>query len=199
MKTVIKSFFIGLVSIICIILLFGEDILLFYKEIKEGISSTLVIPTIKEIKVEIKGAVHRPGVYTVAEGTSLWDMINICGLKDSADTQTINFAQKLIDEQVYYIPYVNSASESSTQSTISTIEKESSSVRNSSIASKININKATYEELISLPGIGEVKANKVLAYIAGGKKIISYEEFVTIIGGLKNEYLEEVKDKTILE
>lgn len=61
---------------------------------------------------------------------------------------------------------------------------------------KININLATFNELISLYGIGEARANKIIEY-RKNKKIETFEELKKVIG-VSNEIIERIKEKAFL-
>ena len=109
--------------------------------------------------VDIQGAVENPGVYEMAEGSRLSDLIESAGgLSEFADedqiARSINRAQPLIDGVKIYIPDIRN-----TQETVSTESKEGS---NHEAKLPININTATDNELESLPGVGEKTAQKII-------------------------------------
>ena len=114
----------------------------------------------KEIAVYIGGAVEKPNVYKLVEGSRIQDLVKVAGgFLDTAESKDINLAQKLNDED--YI-YVYSVGENEVDITNNIIGSESnSSVRKDG---RININKATVEELKSIDGIGEVRASKIVEY-----------------------------------
>lgn len=65
-----------------------------------------------------------------------------------------------------------------------------------SIADKININTASRDILISLYGIGEKRADKIIGY-RSSKKITSFEELKGVIG-VSNEIISRIKEKAVL-
>lgn len=65
------------------------------------------------------------------------------------------------------------------------------------IESKININTATKDVLISLYGIGDKRADKIIMY-RETKKITSYEELKTVIG-VSSAVIEQIKEKAVCE
>lgn len=120
-----------------------------------------------DIKVEIKGAVEKPGVYTVYKENRVEDLVKLAGgFLPNADRLRIRLADRLIDEGIIYV-YITGekANEQLLEIGINnnlTIDKTNSS--HNSKDSKININTATKEQLMTLTGIGEVKANSIIAY-----------------------------------
>lgn len=135
------------------------------------------------IKVDIKGAVKKPGVYEISSKKRVIDVISLAGgLSNNANTNYVNLSTKLKDEMVIWI-YTNDD--------ISKLELEKSSVKymvkecncptvdnttclnndsekeqkkDSSVNKLVDINKASIEELTTLSGIGEGKAKQIIEY-----------------------------------
>ncbi len=108
--------------------------------------------------VDVAGAVEKPGVYKLSSGSRIGDALVLAGgLSAKADREwvagTLNLAQILTDGEKVYIP-------STSQSTNSQIPKMES---NPASSHKININTASVSELDSLPGIGEARAQAIVA------------------------------------
>ena len=103
------------------------------------------------IIVAIDGAVERPGVYELPYGSRIHDLLEASGgYLSSSDLAAINQAALLIDGQRLFVP---------------TRETEASAKLAASPSPLlIDINRATAEELDQLPGIGEVKAEAIVAY-----------------------------------
>ncbi|AIG65347.1 helix-hairpin-helix domain-containing protein [Weissella tructae] len=107
--------------------------------------------------VDVKGAVKRPGIYQIQGGKRVIDAITLAGgLRGDANLQQINQATKVSDEMVIDVPVKgDQTSESAqTQSTHGTDAKNT----------LVNINKATEAELMTLPGVGQKRAQDILAY-----------------------------------
>ena len=104
------------------------------------------------IYVDIGGAVHRPGLYTLDKGARVKDGITVAGgTLPEADMSGINLAKKLNDEEKLFIPKLGQApSPQSTNNTAST--------------GVVSIQNGSKEELMSLPGIGEKTAEKIMEY-----------------------------------
>jgi len=123
-----------------------------------------------EIKVDIKGAVKMPGIYSVSLDKRVNDVINLAGgLLENADTININLSEKVYDEMVIIINYK-----------IDNITDDNVVVNN--INSKISINKANLEQLKTLPGIGESKALAIISYRENVGKFKSIEQLLEVKG-----------------
>ncbi len=110
---------------------------------------------VSKIYVYICGQVKHPGVYKFPKDARIVSAVEAAGgLTSKASPDSINQAQKMKDGQQIYIPSKTEASQKNSS------QKE----RAESDAGKININTAGKEELMSLPGIGEAKAQSIIAY-----------------------------------
>ncbi len=136
--------------------------------------------SIQECNVDIKGAILKPGVYSVSCDKNVNDVIEMAGgLTENADTSVTNLAKKINNEMVIII-YTHEEVENSNivDTVVKVIEKEcvcpniqNDSCINTEITGNIgeenglvNINTATLEELMSVPGIGEAKARAIIEY-----------------------------------
>lgn len=138
----------------------------------------------EKIVVHIEGYVLNPGVYELKEGARVIDAIEVAGgLAENASPQKINLAQRIFDEAYIYIP-----SEQDENFEVSQL----SSVMNSS--GKVNINRANVERLMSLPGIGESIAERIIAYRKKHGKFNSIEE-IKSVSGIGDRKFEEIEEK----
>lgn len=137
----------------------------------------------KEIIIDIKGAVASPGVYTLPNGSRVKDAIEKSGgLREDADTNYLNLSKLLADETVIII-YTKDEIQSFIDGNVSIryIDKECicPQIRNDGCISDnkitnrkeenqstslVNINTASKEELMTLSGIGDAKANLIIDY-----------------------------------
>ncbi|TLQ04968.1 transporter [Pediococcus stilesii] len=119
--------------------------------------------------VDVKGAVKNPGVYEVKDGMRVIDAVEIAGgMTDSADRKNINMAQQLSDQQVIYVPVKGEMKDTVAQQSENKASGGSAAEQNGSGSSKstklVNINSATKEELQSLNGVGEKKADQIINF-----------------------------------
>ncbi len=117
-----------------------------------------------ETYVDISGAVNKPDVYKITEGTRLKELIEIAGgLRNDADLAYVqrqyNFAALLKDQQKIYIPSLKEAGSSS--------GKDAG-------PGFVSINTSDESSLIDLPGIGSATADKIIS----GRPYSSIEELV---------------------
>ena len=112
--------------------------------------------TIKnELVVHVAGAVQNPGVYTLQDGSRVEDAITRAQLLPESDADALNRAALLSDGQKIVVPFAGEAqiSNPSTESETGTMPND-----------KVNLNHATLAQLMTLPGIGEVKAQAIMQY-----------------------------------
>ena len=165
------------------------------------------------VKVDIKGAVKNPGVYEVDENSRVSDVIEISGgLTNEADTSVINLSKNVIDEMVIIIYTKDEIEEMKKGSTsIKYIEKEcicpklendaciENSIDNvpdnnsSSTNGKISLNNASIDELMTLEGISEKKAQAIIEY-RKKHSFKSIEELLEV-DGIGTTTYEKIKDR----
>ena len=182
-----KQILIGFL-IICI-LSSGIGIFLFTKKPKKDKPKEEVILVKKDslekdnkettlYTVDIKGQINNPGIYTMEKGSRVIDVIEKAGgMNENADTSVINLSKKIQDEMVIIIysheEVINfektKEKEDEIQSTC--IQPNENALKNDACITptdkpngKISINNASKEELMTLPGIGESKANEIINY-----------------------------------
>lgn len=155
--------------------------------------NSLPKPT-QEVKVivDIGGAVKNPGVYEMEQNQRIVDLIEKAGgLNEKVDLQYfdkhINKAQKLSDGSKIYIPTI----EDKQQSTASSQTNTPTSVLGASTSNRLtNVNTASRSELIDLPEVGEVTAEKIIA----ARPYNSLQELISK-GALKQSQFDKIKDK----
>lgn len=134
-----------------------------------------------EICVYICGAVHEPGVYELPEGSRVHEALEMAGgMTEEAAAYALNLARIAVDGEQIYVP---DAEEIQGQSILS----------GSGYEKKVNINTASMEELMTLTGIGEAKAESIIRYREENGGFQSIEDLMEI-GGIKEGVFEKIKD-----
>lgn len=125
------------------------------------------------IYVELKGKVSFPGIYEINNSKYLYEIIEMAGgLLDSADVENINLVQLINVSCSITIPEKVK------------IEKPA----------LININYASLEQLITLPGIGQVLAEKIIEYRKTKGLFLTIEQ-IKEIPGIKDSVFNQIKDR----
>ena len=126
------------------------------------------------IFVDIKGDVKKPGVYQMKAGDRVKDAIDAAGgLTAEADSQKVNLAQRVEDQMVIVVPKVGEEAEAIPAGVTS---KETSK------EGKVNINTATVEELKTLKGVGEKKAEAIIEYRKKNGSFKTKEDLMKVRG-----------------
>ena len=166
------------------------------------------------LKVDIKGEINKPGIYSAKENSRVIDIINMAeGLTENADTTVINLSKKIEDEMVIIIYSKEEVSnftktkekekvlnenckhpENTDLTNDACIDYENNNISDTGI---ININKASLEELMKLPGIGESKAKSIISYREKNNGFNSIEEIKKVEGIGDNLYAQIEKVITI--
>jgi len=187
------SLFILLIVVIAINFLYQphEDINSDIAIIDEVSTSTEVDDS-TSFYVDIKGAVKHPGVYQVNDKMIVNDLVKLSGgLNRNAYTNNINLATKLKEGMVVYI-YSKNEVTSTTSITSSIVNDAYYEVNNNSSnnainnnqttkSSKININTASKEQLMSISGLGESKALAIIEY-RNSNKFNTIEDIKNVSG-----------------
>ncbi len=142
-----------------------------------------------KIYVYICGCVKSPGVYPCAEGTRVYEIIDMAGgLTEEAYVEALNLADIVQDKDKIYVPDMESFQNQENLSG-SDIDIENSSKK----SSLININTASLSELTTLPGIGESRAKDIIEYRTKQGKFNCKEDIMKI-NGIKEAAYSKIKD-----
>lgn len=134
----------------------------------------------EDIVVYITGEVNKAGVYKVKEGQRLDDLLKMAGgPSPKANLEAINLALKLVDEMKVVIPSLDA--------------KEQTFFSEKPIDDRIDLNLASKEELMTLDGIGEKTAEKIIAY-REKNQFIKIED-ITKVSGIGTKTFESIKEK----
>ncbi|MDD6720261.1 MAG: helix-hairpin-helix domain-containing protein [Lactobacillus porci] len=153
-----------------------------------------------KVVCDISGAVKEEGVYTLKSGSRLQDLIDAAGgLTSRAQIKAINRSLLLQDQDKVYIPYKGEKTAAAPTAGIASnaaasSSSSSSSPAASSAAGKVNLNTATAADLQKLNGIGEKKAEQIIAYReqkGGFKSIDELKE----VSGIGDKTFDALKDQ----
>ena len=147
------------------------------------------------IMVHITGQVYNPGLVQLESGSRVIDVVNKAGgLTSEADLDRINLARKVADEEKIYIPRIGEDIDENKEE-IQTVQDSGSEEGNS--GGKININTASKEEIMTLPGIGEVLATRIIEYRENNK--FATIEDIKNVSGIAQRKFEGTKNLIIAE
>ncbi len=145
---------------------------------------TEVLPLV----VYVCGEVVNPGVYELTSGMRICDAVDAAGgLTKKASRDYWNLAEELTDGQMLYFPTAEEA------------EKRKESVAETAADTggtadgKVNINTADISQLLTVPGIGQTRAEAVLAYRQEHGSFQCIEDIMKV-SGIKNGLFEKMKD-----
>lgn len=115
------------------------------------------------ITVYVSGAVARPGLYELPAGIRAQEAVEAAGgFTEAANQEKVNLAKKLKDGSQVNVPALKGSKKAIT-GTNASADKESVGSQQKQ-AGLININTASITELDSLPGVGEVTAQRIIEY-----------------------------------
>lgn len=156
--------------------------------LEEGNISTNIVEEKDDIKIHIAGEVISPGIYVLEEGSRIDDAIRYAGgITENADLDKVNLAYEVSDGEKIYIPSI--------------FDEEIEYTFNSEATSnttKVNVNKATSEQLQTINGIGPALAEKIIAYRTKNGKFSSIED-IKNVSGIGDKKFESIKDYIVVK
>ena len=136
------------------------------------------------ITVDVKGAVKSPGIYDLPVGSRINDAVQKAGgLTDNADSKSINLAQRISDEALVYVPTKEEA----------TNQEAYSNATNTKENKKVNLNKASLEELKQVKGLGAKRAQDIIDHRESNGKFKSVDELKKV-SGIGAKTIEKLKE-----
>lgn len=148
--------------------------------------------SINDKKVYISGEIINSGVYDIKDGDRLDDLVKRAGgFTEKADLDSINLAMRLEDQMKIYIPNIDENQNISAANTNLGVGAVDSS-NSDTLDKKINLNFASKEELMSLPNIGEKRAQAIIDYRQENK--FEKIEDIKNVSGIGDKYFEAMKD-----
>jgi competence protein ComEA len=138
--------------------------------------------------VDVVGAVRRPGLYRLAQGTRVADALSRAGgLTPKADRTLVNLAAPLADGEQVIVPVrVSGAGAAGI----------SGGSGSAAPAGPVHLNVATLEQLDALPGVGPVTAQKILDYRQKHGAFGSVDE-LDAVPGIGPARLDQLRDLVV--
>lgn len=199
---------------------FGDGNVLESSTSADGISDAAVSDS--GIMVYVCGAVNNSGVYELSDGSRIADAVEAAGgFSEEADTEYLNLAMVVSDGMKIQVPTVDETRQlkdsdgqdpssgtqaGGEQSDTFVVNSEGEAVDTNKAASSdsgscsdnsnglVNINTATVEELCSLSGIGESRANAIITYREQNGPFQCIEDIMKV-SGIKDKVFEQIKDR----
>ncbi|WP_260332810.1 helix-hairpin-helix domain-containing protein [Clostridium chauvoei] len=166
-------------------------------EVEEAISEVVVnkdeVLEKETLTVEIKGEVKKPDVYILNKGSIIKDLIEASGgLTENSDISKINRADELQNHQLIVIPNINDKDKE--VEVVQGGDNNNVESNSSKTSNKVNINTADLNELKTINGIGDSKAQSIITHREKNGKFKTIDDIknVTWIG---EKIFENIKDK----
>ena len=143
------------------------------------------------VYVYVCGAVNAPGVYELKKDARVFEAITLAGgMTAEAAPEAVSQARTVADGEQIYVP------------TVREVQMQGSGVEdivtgNADVSGKVNINTAGKEELMTLTGIGEAKAQSILDYREEHGSFGSIEELMQI-EGIKEGVFNKIKQDIMI-
>lgn len=140
------------------------------------------------IYVQVSGAVRNPGVYALPEGSRVFQAVELAGgLTEEAEPRSLNQAQPVTDGQMIWVMTAGEAAAQENPSASPSADMETKD------DGKVNLNSATKEELMQLPGIGAAKAASIIAWREANGSFAQIEDLMKI-EGIKEGVFSKIED-----
>ena len=139
-----------------------------------------------DMRVQVSGAVMSPGVYAVTEGDRVMDAIAAAGgVRPNGDLSGINLARRVQDEAHYHVPFLGETQPAPILSGPATRGDKPAT-------SPIDLNTAAAQELETLPGIGPVMADRIIAHREANGPFATVDD-VESVPGIGPKTLESIR------
>jgi competence protein ComEA len=166
----------------------------------------------QQMYVDVKGSVKQPGVYPFSKNERVQSAVaKAGGFLPNADVDRINLAQPLTDGMVVWVPAkgekqagnavpvscpCSPAPPASSNNSTTGVSASRTAVPTGE--DKVNINTATLQQLMTLPGIGETRAQAILAYREKHGSFRTPEQLKQV-GGIGDKMFERLKNHIVAE
>ncbi len=135
--------------------------------------------------VYVCGAVVNPGVYELPENSRVYEAVAMAGgMTEDAGTEAVNQAEIVTDGQMLRIPTI---------AEVLAAQEDASGDSGATDDGLLNINQAEVADFMTLPGIGQSKAEALVKYREEHGKFSSIEEIMNV-DGIKEGVFNKIKD-----
>jgi competence protein ComEA helix-hairpin-helix repeat region len=165
------------------------------KPLNDGKNSSEELTTDSQsLCVYICGAVEAEDVYQVPPGSRVNDVLKLAGgFSEDAATRYVNLAEEVRDGERIYIPYEDELDIDMVKGIMD--DDSHASPDNEADGEKlVNINTAGKEELMTLPGIGETRAEDIIRYREQNGEFEKVDDIMNV-NGIKEGTFNKLKDK----
>ncbi|SER71154.1 helix-hairpin-helix domain-containing protein [Lachnobacterium bovis] len=143
------------------------------------------------VVVYVCGQVNKPGVYQLSANKRINDAVELAGgFKPEAAVEYHNLADKLLDGQKIYVPSRLEVQNQAIPNENTSVNDQSKNVQDDG---KVNLNSATKEQLMTIKGVGEKKADSIIDYRTKHGNFSKIEDLKNI-AGIKDGLLNKIKD-----
>jgi competence protein ComEA len=155
-----------------------------------GLGAGAAGPSHARVVVDVVGAVRRPGLYRLEQGSRIADAVaRAGGATPKAELSQVNLAAPLADGEQVVVPKRGAAGAAFPGTTGSASGRGSPSA-------PIQLSTATLEQLDTLPGVGPSTAQKILDYRAKHGAFGSVEE-LDAVPGIGPKRLDQLRDLVV--
>ncbi|MDE6363973.1 MAG: helix-hairpin-helix domain-containing protein [Lachnospiraceae bacterium] len=149
----------------------------------------------RQVYIYLCGAVALPGVYCLAEGSRLYEAVELAGgLTQEADENCLNMARQITDGEQIVILTLDEAASLKEAGAYKYPTEAAAQASTPQEAGLVNINTATVPELTSVSGIGESRAKAIVDYREKYGRFGSIED-IKNVDGIKDGLFSKIKDK----
>lgn len=153
-------------------------------------------PTPRDIAVYVSGAVATPGVYTFHPGSRAQDALAAAGGPlDDADLEHVNLAAPLSDGEQLAVPHQGEATPAPAGSRTATRARGPTPTPQGIWL--LNINSASAGDFRALPGVGQVTADRLVAYRQQNGPYASVDDLVK--AGLRKTELARIRSRLTVQ
>lgn len=168
------------------------------EETEEKVTETDMREDVGLCYVYVCGAVNEPGVYLLPVGSHIFEAVEMAGgMTEDAAEEAVNQAEPLTDGQMIKIYTQEEMLEKASEQELADGQQEQTG-QSAKWDGKVNINTATAEILMTLPGVGQQKAESIVSYREENGAFSSVDA-IKKVSGIKDGVYNQIKDKITVD